>query len=218
MLTDVFVRLRAQHGAQDGWWPADDSFEVMVGALLVQRTNWRNAAAAIERLKAERCLTAERLERIDIETLGALIKPAGFYRVKAARLKRLARFVVAAGGLDELRAQPTPALRQQLLELPGVGPETADAILGYAFDRPVLVVDTYTRRLFARLRHPSAAPSDTELKRDAEAALGTTDALNEFHALIIEHGQRYCGAQPRCGPCSLISICGSGQFWQSGSA
>lgn len=190
----------------------------MVGALLVQRTTWRNAAVAIERLKQGRYMTAERLARIETDELSALIKPAGFFRVKATRLQKLARFVVSAGGLDSLSGQPTVELRHRLLELEGVGPETADAMLGYAFDRPVLVVDAYTRRLFSRLRHPSPALSDTALKRGAEATLSTTQAFNEFHALVIAHGQRCCSPTPSCEPCTLKTICGFEREGQRGSA
>lgn len=208
MLAETFERLRAQHGSQEGWWPADTPFEVMVGALLVQRTAWRNAAAAIGRLKASAALTPERLAALDVDSLGALIKPAGFFRTKASRLRQLADFVVAAGGIEALSRRATAELREQLLALPGVGPETADAILGYAFDRPVLVVDAYTRRLFARLHHPAPPLSDAQLKRQVEASLPTTDALNEFHALVIAHGQRNCRPRPKCDSCGLRALCG----------
>ncbi len=180
----------------------------MVGALLVQRTTWRNAAAAIERLRAGRQLTAERLARIETAALSKLIRSAGFFRVKAARLQKLAQFVLSVGGIDALKRLPTDELRTQLLELPGVGAETADAILGYAFERPVLVVDAYTRRLFTRLAHPLPAPTDTGLKEDAIAALGSTQRLNEFHALVIAHGQRCCSPKPSCERCTLKQICG----------
>jgi endonuclease-3 related protein len=215
MFADVFERLRAQHGSQEGWWPSESAFEVMVGALLVQRTTWRNAAAAIERLKDRQYLAAGPLARIETETLSILIRPAGFYRLKAARLKKLARFVVSAGGIDALRARPTDVLRDQLLELEGVGPETADAILGFAFERPVLVVDAYTRRLLTRLRHPLPAPSDAALKKEAEDALGFVQKLNEFHALVIAHGQRCCSPRPNCEPCRLKPVCGFEREWQS---
>ena len=187
----------------------------MVGALLVQRTTWRNATAAIERLRDGRYLEPERLAQIDTGELSELIRVAGFFRVKAARLKALADFVVSAGGISALHKQPTERLREQLLALQGVGPETADAILGYAFGRPVLVVDAYTRRLFARLHHPSGAPTDAALKTKAESTLVTTQALNEFHALVIAHGQRCCLPKPKCAPCSLRQLCGSEQARRS---
>lgn len=208
VFADIFERLLAQHGSQQGWWPAESAFEVMVGAVLVQRTTWRNAAAAIERLRAGQQLTASRLARIETAVLGELIRPAGFFRVKATRLQKLARFVLSAGGIDAMRTQPTDKLRTQLLQLQGVGPETADAILGFAFERPVLVVDAYTRRLFTRLSHPQPAPSDRDMKKDAIAALGSTQMLNEFHALVIAHGQRCCLPKPSCEPCNLRQICG----------
>jgi endonuclease-3 related protein len=203
----VFDALLAQHGPQ-GWWPAEDRFEIMAGAVLVQRTAWRNAAQAIQRLKARGALAAEQLAAVDSTFLETMIKPAGFFRVKAARLKALARFVVASGGVDALSRQATPSLRTTLLSQQGIGPETADAILGYAFERPVFVVDAYARRLFERLGSPDPLPSDFDLKADCEAEISTATNLNELHALIVAHSQRCCAAVPDCARCSLRLRCG----------
>lgn len=207
MIAALFDALLEQHGPQ-GWWPAEDRLEIMVGAVLVQRTAWRNAALAIERLREGDALAAERLAELDTVQLEAMIKPAGFFRVKAARLTALGRFVIESGGIDALGQLPTGRLRRILLSLPGIGPETADAILGYAFDRPVFVVDAYARRLFERLESPGQLPPDVDLKAKCELAMRTAARLNELHALIVAHGQRYCAAVPDCVDCSLRLRCG----------
>lgn len=207
MIAAIYSALLAQHGPQ-GWWPAEDRFEILAGAVLVQRTSWRNAARAIDRLKANGCLAADRLAKLDLRRLEDIIKPAGFYRVKAVRLRSLANFVLAAGGLDTLARLPTPQLRGTLLTLPGIGPETADAMLGYAFLRPVFVVDAYARRLFGRLRCPEPLPSDAVIKADCETSVRTATELNELHALIVAHGQYCCAAVPACERCRLRRLCG----------
>jgi len=204
---EILDALIEQHGPQR-WWPAEDPFEIMVGAVLVQRTAWRNAALAIRALKEAGVLRPDRLDDLRREALAALIRPAGFFRLKARRLQSMARFVVAAGGLRALSAQPTAGLRAALLTIRGVGPETADAILGYAFERPVFVVDAYARRLSARLAHPAPGPSDADLKAGCERELVSARDLNELHALIVRHGQVYCRAMAACDGCALRPRCG----------
>jgi endonuclease-3 related protein len=203
----IFDSLLAQHGPQ-GWWPADDRFEILVGAVLVQRTAWLNAALAIERLKSAALLSVDALVDAKRSLVEEAVRPAGFFRVKASRLHALAGFVRDVGGLSALTAQPTPRLREALLAQPGIGPETADAILAYAFDRPVFVVDAYARRLFERLGSPVPRPADPVLRDQCERSLGRTAELKEFHALIVAHGQRHCSSVPLCNGCSLSTHCG----------
>jgi endonuclease-3 related protein len=207
MFAAVFERLLAHYGLQQ-WWPADDEIEIMVGAVLVQRTVWRNAASAIARLKASGDLSAGRISALPSQRLEELIRPAGFFKVKAQRLQALCRLVAAAGGVAALERLPTQELRDALLGVHGVGAETADAILGYAFKRPVFVVDAYARRFFGRLAHPRAAPTDDELKAGCERELKTVVKLNELHALVIAHGKASCGRVPTCSRCCLASACG----------
>lgn len=207
MFETVYDRLLEQHGPQ-GWWPAQDRFEIIAGAVLVQRTAWRNAAQAIERLRQADALTPERLVTLSVARLETLIKPAGFYRVKAKRLKALADFIITTGGLAALDRLPAAALRRLFLERPGIGPETADAILGYAFRRPVFVVDAYARRLFERVGFEDADTSARSLQAGCEAALSSVDRLNELHALIVVHCQRYCAVTPQCSRCLLRPDCG----------
>jgi endonuclease-3 related protein len=204
---ELLDTLLEQHGPQQ-WWPADDRFEIMVGAILVQRTAWRNAVLAIDALKRADVLLPDKLARVELDSLAALIRPAGFFRVKAHRLQRLAQFIVAAGGVTALDRQPTAVLRASLLEIHGIGPETADSILGYGFERPAFVNDAYSRRVIARLRHPVPAPSDTDLQSDCERELTRATDLNELHALIVKHGQVHCRVVALCEGCSLQSRCG----------
>ena len=202
----VFDALLARYGPQ-AWWPAQTPFEVMVGAILVQQTAWSNAAKAIEQLREADLLACNDLATASLPLLENLVRPAGFYRTKARRIRRLAGFVEEAGGPAALETKNTRDLRATLLSLDGIGPETADAILLYAFERPVFVVDTYARRLFERLSG-RALGTDGELKRDVEQVFAGAEKLNELHALIVEHGKSQCRKRPMCEGCCLRAQCG----------
>jgi endonuclease-3 related protein len=217
MFAAVFERLLAHYGLQQ-WWPADDELEIMVGAVLVQRTVWRNAANAIARLKASGDLRADRIAALPSQRLEELIRPAGFFKVKAKRLQALCRLVAAAGGIAGLERLPTQELRNTLLGVHGVGAETADAILGYAFKRPVFVVDAYARRFFSRLAYPRTVPTDNEIKAGCERELETVSRLNELHALVIAHSKASCGRVPACSRCFLASACGFARHARPASA
>ncbi|HSS65552.1 MAG TPA: endonuclease, partial [Gammaproteobacteria bacterium] len=145
----LYNRLFDAYGPQQ-WWPADDAFEMMLGAILIQHTAWPNASRAIDNLRSVGLLAPEPLDGTKLERLTALIRPAGVYKVKARRIQAFVRWYRSNGGYSALRALSTPELRQSLLSVHGIGPETADDILVYAFDRPVFVVDAYARRLFSR--------------------------------------------------------------------
>jgi endonuclease-3 related protein len=206
--------LLARYGAQ-GWWPGESAFEVMTSAVLVQRTAWRNVELALEALRGARINTWEQLRATHIADLQLLIRSAGFYRLKAQRLMRLAEFVLGAGGLEALGRLGTAPLRDGLLGVHGIGPETADAILLYAFERPVFVVDAYARQLFARLG--GAPVADEVLRRRALRALPGAADLNELHALVVAHGKLYCGTVPSCERCVLVSRCAHGASVRAGS-
>ena len=205
----IFERLAAAYGAQ-AWWPARGPFEMMAGALLVQRTTWRNAAQALAALREAGALAPEVLARLCESTLEAMVRPAGTFRVKARRLQALARWYVDAGGFESLARRATPELRAELLALSGVGPETADDILVYAFGRPVFVVDAYARRILSRY---GWTVTDAPYERISETVARALDrdaaVLGEFHALLVEHGKRHCRASPQCAGCSLAGQCES---------
>lgn len=208
---ELLDRLLEMHGPQD-WWPGEDAFEIAVGAILTQRTSWRNAARAIENLRAANCLGIDALLRMGEGHLQELLKPCGFYRVKAARLTRFCRWLAAHGGFPGLGAMSTPALREALLGVHGIGPETADAILLYACERPVFVVDAYAYRLFGRLGLIDAlAQRNYEVvRRRVECALGAdSSSLSELHALVVRHGQTFCRPKPLCEQCRLRELCPS---------
>lgn len=202
--------LLAAHGAQ-GWWPASSRFEVVVGAVLIQRTAWRNAELALAGLRAARLLSAPALASAPVETLERLVRPAGFYRQKAARLRATASWVVAQGGLAQLEPLDDRALEAAWLGRPGIGAETAAVICLYAYGRPLFVVDAYARRLFARLGLAEVTVDDAELRSAVESALGADSAFyNEFHALVVAHAKAHCRTTPRCGGCPLAACCRHG--------
>lgn len=191
------------------WWPADSRFEVMVGAVLTQNTNWQGAARALANLKLHGVLSAEGILALDTEALQGLLHPAGTYRVKTARLRNLCIWLQTAGGIAAARQQPTGYLRPSLLAISGIGPETADAILLYAFERPVFIADAYAFRLLGRLGWlPPLQGGYESLRSAVESVLPVEPILfNELHALIVRHGKESCRARPRCDACVLRSRC-----------
>jgi endonuclease-3 related protein len=210
-LRRLHERLLAAYGPQH-WWPADTPFEVMVGAVLTQNTAWRNVERAIANLKAADALSAAAIAGLPPAELAALIRPAGYFNVKARRLQAFCRFVLESGGEAALARRSTVDLRHALLAVHGVGPETADDILLYAFGRPVFVIDTYTRRLLRRLGLADGDEGYEELRLGIERTFGPDARLfNELHALIVHHAKMACGAKPRCTGCCLRRICPEGR-------
>ncbi|HET9123232.1 MAG TPA: endonuclease III domain-containing protein [Acidiferrobacteraceae bacterium] len=206
----VFESLKAWHGAPQ-WWPADGCLEVVVGAVLTQNTAWTNVEKALSELKRRRLLSVEALLRTPPAELAEAIRSSGYYRLKAQRLKNVAAWIRRRGGLAALRRLDTGALRAQLLSVCGIGPETADDILLYAFDRPVFVVDAYTRRLFQRLGLINGREPYEVLRARFEAALPRrTQILNDYHALIVIHAKAHCRVRPLCAGCPLAAGCSKG--------
>jgi endonuclease-3 related protein len=208
VLRELYDRLYRAYGPQH-WWPAEDSFEVVVGAILVQNTNWKNVERAIGRLKKLGYLDADRLYHLPEEELAELIRPAGYYRVKAKRLKQFIKFFVEkyGGSLARMFRQKMSVLREELLGIKGIGPETADSILLYAGHFPTFVVDTYTYRVMTR---HGWAPFEVDydgLKEIFEENLPPDPQLfNEFHALLVQVGKKHCRTQPRCQGCPLLPL------------
>jgi len=209
-LSELFEALLAAYGAQH-WWPAEEPFEVIVGAVLTQNTAWRNVERAILQLKKERLLAPEAIARAPRSRLEAAVRPAGFFRQKAERLQEVARFVLDAGGIEELRRQAEAdlaAARSAWLSVRGIGPETADSILLYAFDQPIFVIDAYTKRILHRLGLAPPNPRYEELQAMFHRALPPDAALfNEYHALFVAHAKAYCRARARCTGCPLALRC-----------
>jgi endonuclease-3 related protein len=207
--------LAAAYGAQS-WWPAHTPFEVILGAYLTQNTAWKAVERSLDNLRTAGALSVEGLRRISVEKLTQLIRPSGFYTRKAPALKAFVAMLDAEfhGSLDRLAAEPTHVLRRRLLELPGVGLETADAILLYALGHAVPVADEYLRRIAERhkLVHPPPGKdrrgyeSLVQLSREAfsgELAAAHAQFFNEFHALTVAVGKAHCGKTARCVGCPL---------------
>ena len=212
-IKQVYKKLLACYGAQH-WWPGETPFEIMVGAILTQNTAWTNVERAIDNLKSHACLNPQRILDTPLAELAMWLQPSGYFNVKAQRLRNFCQWYVDAGGLKVLSAFDTLNLRKQLLAINGVGPETADDILLYAFERPVFVIDAYTRRLFFRLQlieHDSAYEKlrhqfETDLQADLET---TVPMFNEFHALIVRHAKDVCKKKPDCANCCMLKFCPS---------
>jgi len=199
-------RLMLDHRGPQNWWPADTELEVMIGAVLTQNTNWGNVEKAIRELRRHGMLSVAALAEAEASELARLIRPAGYFNVKAARLKNLVYFIRDryGGDLQEMLEEETENLRRSLLSINGIGPETADSILLYAAGRPVFVIDAYTRRILARHGICSPRAGYEEVQNLLSSNLPASPELfNEFHALIVAVGKHYCRKQPRCELCPL---------------
>ncbi len=208
----VFDRLLRTLGPQE-WWPGESPFEVLVGAVLVQNTSWKNVERAIANLRDAGVLQPRSLYALSPSELEQLIQPAGYFRVKAKRLRNLLRFVVEQydGSLEAMREVETSRLREELLSINGVGPETADSILLYALGKPAMVVDAYTQRIWAR---HGWIGYDTDYHQLQEAVMGglpdEVPLFNELHALIVNVGHHWCKRAPKCQQCPLQELLPAG--------
>lgn len=209
-LLAVYRALLSAYGPQ-GWWPGDTPFEVAVGAILTQATSWRNAARAIGNLKSAGLLSPEALGKLRAEEIAPLIRPAGFFNQKAQRLRAFLDLIAEYGGLERLFRLPGDELREALLAVPGIGPETADSIALYAAGKPTFVIDAYTRRILSRLGLISGNEPYEELRRLFEGNLPRDVSLyKEYHALLVRHGKEHCRARPHCKGCPLRALCDLG--------
>jgi endonuclease III related protein len=190
-----------------GWWPGKTRFEVIVGAILTQSTAWSNVERAIGNLRREGLLHPEAMLRVRIGRLERLVRPSGYYRQKARKLKAFARFLNRefGGSLDRMFRQPTALLREKLLGVDGIGPETADSILLYAGRHPIFVIDAYTRRIFSRHQLLDEEAGYDEAQEFFHRYLPREVPLfNQYHALLVETGKRWCRpSQPKCQECPL---------------
>lgn len=204
---EIFNTLYSIYGPQE-WWPGDSQFEIMVGAILTQNTAWRNVSLAIDNLKSEGLLDLAAFLEAEPERVKTLIAPAGYFNVKYKRLRNFLEYLKNAD-LERFRSAPIGDLRSELLGINGIGPETADSILLYAFDRPVFVIDAYTRRLFSRLGYGwmEKAPYEEVQGYFMRELPPESDLYNEFHALIVAHCKNICRKRPLCSACAISSHC-----------
>ena len=198
------------HFGPQRWWPGETPFEIMVGAVLTQNTNWTNVSKAIDNLKREKLLSFAKLYGLPVEILAEKIRPAGYFNLKAARLKNLLNFIAQEynGSLEEMFAGDMFTLREEIVSVKGIGPETADSILLYAGNKPVFVVDAYTHRIFAR--HDIVAEEDGYHEIQEYFALSLPEDVklfNEYHALIVRTGKEFCKkSKPLCSQCPLEKV------------
>ncbi|MBU0682270.1 MAG: endonuclease III domain-containing protein [Proteobacteria bacterium] len=191
------------------WWPGDTTLEILVGAVLTQNTNWANVSKAIANLKQEGVLSLEALSVLPADQLAEMIRPSGYFNLKAQRLKNLLTVlgeeVAATDSLADFFSQDLFSLREKLLSVKGIGPETADSILLYAGQKPIFVVDTYTYRFLSRHGLVGEESSYEEMQELFMAALPAEVGLyNEYHALLVCLGKEFCKKNdPRCEACPL---------------
>ena len=202
--------LLEQYGPQY-WWPAQSPFEVIVGAVLTQNTAWTNVEKAITNLKLAQALTAEANVSASPQHITKWLKPSGYFNVKAKRLKYVCQWYLDQGGYNKLSQIETTVLREALLSIHGVGKETADDILLYAFNRDVFVIDSYTRRLLGRLGLIAGDEMYEALRHKVEQSFAQrkkkAKIYNEFHALIVRHAKDVCKVKPKCEECGLALVC-----------
>jgi endonuclease-3 related protein len=233
-IPQYYIALLARYGPQN-WWPARSRFEVIIGAYLTQNTNWSNVEKAMANLRGARLLSISAMRKASIAKLQALVRPSGYFRQKARNLKTFITFLDRrySGSLTRMFAVPTAELRVELLELNGVGPETADSILLYAGNHPVFVVDAYTRRVLLRhgiigqktpyeeirgmieqaigssaaeslvVKNPASDPRHPVSRISSAARSALAQHYNELHALIVRVGNHYCRTKPNCEGCPL---------------
>lgn len=191
------------------WWPGDSPFEVIVGAILTQNTAWGNVSRAISKLKEEGLMTPQTLNYMDEGILATLIRPAGYYNVKTRRLKNFLRFLFKeyGGNLDKMFSESMDILRHKLLDIKGIGRETADSIMLYAGGMPTFVVDAYTKRILSRHLIVSEDADYEEIRSLFMDNLPADKRLfNEYHALLVHLGKSFCNRNPKCKGCPLLHL------------
>jgi endonuclease III related protein len=207
-LQKIYTLLLSAFGPQH-WWPGETTFEIILGAILTQNTSWTNVAKAIVNLKAADCLSPDKLYTLEPEKIEELIRPAGYFRLKTKRLRNFLQWLFEeyGGNLDRLAQVETRRLREELLSVSGIGPETADSILLYAFERPIFVVDAYTARVAVRHGLIESDIDYAQLQYLFESNLEAEVSLfNEYHALLVRIGKDFCKPRPKCAGCPLESL------------
>jgi endonuclease III related protein len=207
-LLKVYTLLH-EHFGDLHWWPAESPFEVMVGAILTQNTSWINVEKAISALKRRGLLSPVSLNQLEEDSLAEIIRPSGYFRVKAKRLKSLVSFLFNeySGSIKKMQAENLSSLREKLIGVKGIGPETADSILLYACQKPVFVSDAYTQRI---LRRHGLIPEGADVAQIRTLLMNhlphDVPFFNQFHALLVNAGKTYCRRIPKCASCPLGNL------------
>jgi endonuclease-3 related protein len=197
------------HFGPTGWWPGETPFEIAVGAILTQNTAWKNVEKSLELIKAVDLLSPDALLRASEKTLHRVLKPAGFFRIKTKRLKHFCQFLIDEheGSMDSLAEVPLDELRPTLLNIHGIGNETADAIILYACEKRVFVVDAYTRRIFGRHEWVTHDIGYEPLRNFFESRLNeNVEYFQEYHGLIDMTAKEFCNSRPKCDGCPLAPL------------
>ena len=207
-LEAIYARLYGAFG-QQYWWPGETPLEIAVGAILTQNTNWTNVEKAIRNLKKQRMLSARALHAIDPKSLAALIRPAGYYNIKTKRLKNFIGLLMNEyrGSMKLMGREDPPLIRKKLLSVNGIGQETADSIILYALERPVFVIDAYTKRIFSRhgiLNHGLSYEDCQHLFHTG--IRNNVQLFNEYHALLVRLAKDFCRTTPCCSGCPLEGV------------
>ncbi len=203
LILEIYSTLLKRFGPQN-WWPGDSPLEIAIGAILTQNTNWKNVEKAIENLKKKGLIDVDRILETPENELRELIRPSGFFNIKLRRLLNFIEFLKSHGGLDGLKKLPLHELRKKLLAVGGIGFETADSIMLYALEKPVFVVDAYTRRFLKRHGIIRGNEKYDEIRELFEKNLPRdVELFKEYHALIVKLGKVYCKSKPVCDNCPL---------------
>jgi endonuclease-3 related protein len=211
---DEYYNALFTHFGPQHWWPGNTPFEVIVGAILTQNTSWANVEKAISNLRAAKLLSPSAIHKVQLRKLERLVRPSGYFRQKARKLKAFCEFLQLEfrGSLKRMFATPTIVLREKLLGVHGIGPETADSILLYAAAHPVFVVDAYTKRLLVRHGWADENTKYEDIRWTFERQFpGDTTRFNEFHALIVNAGKHFCRRRE-----ALCNLCPLGRYREEG--
>jgi endonuclease-3 related protein len=204
-IKNIYRSLYKRYGPQD-WWPGDTRFEIIVGAILTQNTAWTNVEKAIVNLKKAGALNPAAMNKASEKSLASLIRPAGYYNIKAKRLKNFLKLLCSkyGGSLSKMAVSANTDLKMELLAVNGIGPETCDSILLYAFNKPAFVVDAYTKRIFSRHGFfPETATYHEVQKLFTDTLPQDVRLFNEYHALIVRLAKDHCRTKPICTGCPL---------------
>ena len=215
LLIDIYGLLHQRYGDQS-WWLGNSQIDVVVGAILTQAVSWRNVELAIRNLEDAKCIDVDSLNDISLDELSLLIKPSGYHNAKAKTLKAFAEYLVNnhSGSIDVFLRNPAKFVREELLALPGIGPETSDDIMVYAAGYASFIIDAYTIRIFTRIGirpDPSRADYDAWQKLIHSNIPEDVGLFNEYHALLVQHAKAHCTkTNPKCIDCCLLDICRTG--------
>lgn len=208
LLLEIYNKLFNTFGPQH-WWPGETPFEIMIGAILTQNTNWRNVEKAIGNLKSAGFFSPAQMLELPYQKLANLIKPSGYYNQKAKKLKNFLKFFKEEYGfsIEKMRSEEILTIREKLLHINGVGKETADSIILYALEKPIFVVDAYTYRVLSR---HNIIPEDATYEEIQELFMNNLEhdvqLFNEYHALFVKVGKEFCKRKPDCEGCPLKGL------------